>query len=482
MVEGKYSQHIYDVLIVGAGPVGLATAIALRKRGINNLLVIDQTRSFRRVGQTIDLLPNGLKALRYVDEQAYQAVKQTGLGFNQARRQNSEGKNPQTSQKRFWYHKNLQGQITREIPLDFDVWFERYEEGRVSIPWFDLQTSLRNLLPSEIVRANHRCIDITEKDDLLEVDCVTNNDESLSNPFAHWEPPKIDSKETQSPEKSTTTNTIAQKLQAKLVVAADGINSTIRQKIYSNSELAQWAKPQYSGFSAIGCLQIENVSQTIIQELETKYFQGDKVVTLYSDDRDSPSNNTERPRIILIRRSQNALGYLLHAPLDLDLLQKKSSEEIINLAANILNKSGFSDVFVQVINLSNPEILIRRPYYIHPANISLEQTIWSKGRLVLAGDAAHGMPPFAAQGANQGLEDAAVMGRTIANIINNNALDNQEIIDHYFSQYEQLRRPFMAMIQEATLDNHNWPQEKWENYGDMVYSRNITDLIDDFIF
>ncbi|MGL5077801.1 MAG: FAD-dependent monooxygenase, partial [Waterburya sp.] len=26
---------VYDVLIVGAGPVGLATAIALRKRGID---------------------------------------------------------------------------------------------------------------------------------------------------------------------------------------------------------------------------------------------------------------------------------------------------------------------------------------------------------------------------------------------------------------------------------------------------------------
>jgi 2-polyprenyl-6-methoxyphenol hydroxylase-like FAD-dependent oxidoreductase len=56
---------VYDVLIVGAGPVGLATAIALRKRGIDNILVIDRARSFRQVGQVVDILPNGLKALRY---------------------------------------------------------------------------------------------------------------------------------------------------------------------------------------------------------------------------------------------------------------------------------------------------------------------------------------------------------------------------------------------------------------------------------
>jgi 2-polyprenyl-6-methoxyphenol hydroxylase-like FAD-dependent oxidoreductase len=32
-------EKIYDVVIVGAGPVGLATAIGLRKHGIENVLV-----------------------------------------------------------------------------------------------------------------------------------------------------------------------------------------------------------------------------------------------------------------------------------------------------------------------------------------------------------------------------------------------------------------------------------------------------------
>ncbi|MGL6342384.1 MAG: FAD-dependent oxidoreductase, partial [Waterburya sp.] len=83
---------VYDVLIVGAGPVGLATAIALRKRGIDNILVIDRARSFRQVGQVVDILPNGLKALKYIDEEAYQQVKTTGLDFIQNSRQKSDGK------------------------------------------------------------------------------------------------------------------------------------------------------------------------------------------------------------------------------------------------------------------------------------------------------------------------------------------------------------------------------------------------------
>ncbi|HEY9771813.1 MAG TPA: FAD-dependent oxidoreductase [Coleofasciculaceae cyanobacterium] len=106
-------NQIYDVLIVGAGPVGLATAIALLQRGIDNILIIDQTRSFRQTGQVVDILPNGLKALKYINEDAYQQIKTTGLEFIQARRHNSEGKEKKATQKRFWRQKNLQGKVVR---------------------------------------------------------------------------------------------------------------------------------------------------------------------------------------------------------------------------------------------------------------------------------------------------------------------------------------------------------------------------------
>lgn len=84
------SQEIYDVVVVGAGPVGLATAIGLRKRGIENILVIDQTRAFRQIGQTLDLLPNGLKALKHLDPNAYEEVKKTGLGLLNPKQSNDQ--------------------------------------------------------------------------------------------------------------------------------------------------------------------------------------------------------------------------------------------------------------------------------------------------------------------------------------------------------------------------------------------------------
>lgn len=469
-------EQVYDVLIVGAGPVGLATAIALYRRGIKNILVIDRASEFRRVGQIVDLLPNGLKSLKYIDELAYEKVKEAGFEFRKPLARNhsddEDSKREKPLQKKAWHHKNLQGKIIRSITLDFDTWFHRYGEGRVSLPWFDLQTTLRNLLPPEIVRANHRCINVVEDGTKMQISCVCDR-APVTNPFAHWETHTSDANEIKPTDKFTSDS--AQKnFRAKLVVAADGINSTIRQILYNNSDLNQWAKPQYSDFSAIGCLQVENVPDEIIQELESKYFQGDRIITLYRESIKPDSQYLEQPRIILIRQQENTLGYLLHAPLSLDSLHNKSAKEIIELAANVSEKAAFPPIFARLLNLSTPENLFSRSYYIHPATIPIDsKPVWSSGRVVLVGDAAHGMPPFAAQGVNQGFEDAALISTSIAKIINNDAINDENTIANEFSTYEQIRRPFMMKIQEATMKNHLWSQQKWEEYNDMVFSRKL---------
>ncbi|MBT9316074.1 FAD-dependent oxidoreductase [Leptothoe spongobia] len=467
------TDNLYDVLIVGAGPVGLATAIALYQRGITNILVIDQTHGFGKVGQTVDILPNGLKALHCIDKQAYNQIKAIGLGFIQDRRQKSEGKDQTKPRQRFWYQKDLQGNVIRTIPLDFDYWLNHYGEGRVSIPWHSLQTNLRKQLPANIVKPNHRCVDLTHKPTSVVVDTLS-DDQTVENPFAHWQRKASTPLAENEPAKQGFSH---QQFTAKLVVAADGINSTVRDVIYQDAGLSQWSKPQYSGYAAIGCLQIDHISDQVIQELDHQFLKSQSVVTLRNSPVNSARQPMDSPRLMLLRRDKNSLGYLLHLPVSLDLLNHSSPEAVVELAANRLKDNGFPNTLSQVVRLSNLNQLICRPYYIHPANIDHPQPIWSRGRVVLVGDAAHGMPPFAAQGANQGLEDAAVIGIAIANIITNHHLDNQAIISRQFRKYEQLRRPFMAKIQDATLHNHNWSQEEWTQYSDMVYSRNLADVI-----
>lgn len=70
---------------------------------------------------------------------------------------------------------------------------------------------------------------------------------------------------------------------------------------------------------------------------------------------------------------------------------------------------------------------------------------WSNGKIVLLGDAAHAMLPFAAQGAAMAIEDAAVL----AALFPPWATD----IANVFKAYEETRKPRVAKIQKTASEN-----------------------------
>ena len=132
-----------------------------------------------------------------------------------------------------------------------------------------------------------------------------------------------------------------------------------------------------------------------------------------------------------------------------------------------------------MVALSDPDQIIQRPYYTHHATVSTpEQPKWNMGRVVLAGDAAHGMPPFIGQGANQGLEDAAAIATLVAEINKQNKWDDITAIEAAFSKYEALRRPFVTYIQQQTLIGRPFSSsEKLQKYHQAVFSRNIEEAM-----
>jgi len=69
---------------------------------------------------------------------------------------------------------------------------------------------------------------------------------------------------------------------------------------------------------------------------------------------------------------------------------------------------------------------------------------WSRGRITLLGDAAHPMVPFLAQGASQGIEDGAVLGRLLEKV-----RTGEKSLADALRRYDALRIPRSARVQKA---------------------------------
>ncbi len=70
--------------------------------------------------------------------------------------------------------------------------------------------------------------------------------------------------------------------------------------------------------------------------------------------------------------------------------------------------------------------------------------VWSSGRVVLLGDAAHAIGPHAGQGASMAIEDAVVLSSCLADTLDYGTA---------FARYENLRRPRIARVVKLTRQN-----------------------------
>ncbi|MEL6163631.1 MAG: FAD-dependent monooxygenase [Cyanobacteria bacterium J06628_3] len=139
-----------------------------------------------------------------------------------------------------------------------------------------------------------------------------------------------------------------------------------------------------------------------------------------------------------------------------------------------------------------------RTYYIHRATVSDSlpfpesaslhtkdnfpslQLPWYKDKVVLVGDAAHGMPPFAAQGVNQGLEDALIIAKLISEIAARDKLNDENAIQEAFEKYEKIRRPIMEYIQKITMTGVNYSsnQQELDKYNQQIFARDFEGIVE----
>jgi salicylate hydroxylase len=329
---------VYDVVIVGGGIAGMATAIGLLQRGITNILVLEKALELYPVGASIAIFSNGLKALEYLSSAVANKVKQSCIPIDTMVLQ------------------DLQGNVIRETkpPSNTNVNY---------LVWYLLQQYLAEELPDGILRLGTA----------VESFRVNNEDHGNDN---------IVTIETCNRRK-TTTETVTTMIQARVLVSADGIHSSIRERLFG-SDVTQKHNHEKIMFRAVlPASSVENLAP-VGTNLS---FQGDEPGKIF--------HYRETARGILTVTAMARVADVQEPLNDTPNEKKKQLLQVFE---------GYPPQVQNLLQNISPEA-------IHVNSIQdidvLER--WSKGPIILIGDAAHAMSPSMGQGANQGLEDACAV-------------------------------------------------------------------------
>ncbi|KAJ3096517.1 hypothetical protein HDU97_005805 [Phlyctochytrium planicorne] len=214
-----------------------------------------------------------------------------------------------------------------------------------------------------------------------------------------------------------------------VLIGADGLHSKTRVAVFGEEP-----PPKYTGIEAIiGISQADTAEAASI----TRIHQGaGKQFGMYGigGDREMlwfvayPQAEEK-----LVRESWEADG---------EGVAKREAHEI----SAIFRKWGLEEGFAKIVERSSR--IIRYGIFEREP-----RDTWSKGNVVLIGDAAHPMPPHLGQGGNTALEDAAVLASLITKLYKPNASDKSNAsLKTAFKIYTELRAKRTANITKAARE------------------------------
>nr|XP_036575409.1 putative salicylate hydroxylase [Colletotrichum truncatum]KAF6781972.1 putative salicylate hydroxylase [Colletotrichum truncatum] len=214
-------------------------------------------------------------------------------------------------------------------------------------------------------------------------------------------------------------------VRADLVVGADGVHSLA-------SETVLGRKNPPSPASHYNCCYRFLIPKEVLEEdEETKFFNenSDNLIRLYPD-------NVKSRRLVSYPCRKNTIHNFVGLFYDEDMKsvtkedyhadfdKKRASERFEGF------HPGLQAVISKATEIKRWPLLYRAPL-----------PTWRKGKLVLAGDAAHPMLPHQGQGGAMGIEDGAALGIVFANITDSSQIEER------LALYEKLRRSRASAIQ-----------------------------------
>lgn len=212
---------------------------------------------------------------------------------------------------------------------------------------------------------------------------------------------------------------------ADAVIGADGVHSRVREWMQGPDA------PRFTGRVAYRTTFPSSLLKGVQIDDCTKWWGPDRHIVIYyiTPNRDELYFVTSLPESEWRNESWSAKG---------DLNQLRAAF------------AGFHPQ-VQTVLAACPEVYKWALYERDPL------PYWSKGRVVLMGDACHPMVPYMAQGAATAIEDAAVLAR---------CLDESERIEDAFASFEATRKERTSQIQ-LTSHRNQWMSKRTD--PDWVY-------------
>lgn len=205
-----------------------------------------------------------------------------------------------------------------------------------------------------------------------------------------------------------------EKIKADIVIGADGIHSIVREKIFEKKESS------FTGNVAWRMLiPVDSLPRDLILPDTTVWLGPKKHFVSYH-----VSGGKNLNCVCLVEQ---------------DGWTNESWSERGNIEDLREVYNGWNQTIETLLKIANPNTLYRWALHDRPP---MKQ--WSKGRIILLGDAVHPMLPFLAQGAAMAIEDGAVLADCISSYE-----DNEKSLKYF----EQIRKPRTSFVQLAARRN-----------------------------
>ena len=203
-------------------------------------------------------------------------------------------------------------------------------------------------------------------------------------------------------------------IQADLVIGADGIHSKVSDSLFGKKEII------YTGNVAWRMLiPVEELPENLILPDTTVWLGPNKHFVTYHVNGGKSINC-----VCLVEQD----GWL-----------NESWSEKGEIGELKRAYKGWNRTIETLLQHADPNTLYK--WALHD-RLPMKQ--WSKGRIIVLGDAAHPMLPFLAQGAAMAIEDGAVLA---------NCIDNFDEVEEALKYFEKIRKPRTSYVQSAARRN-----------------------------